>query len=64
MKAAHKPIVEKVVPMDESHLQKEYGLTPAQAKKAMEKMKALYAESKAKGQVIQVQGAFDESYFA
>ena len=52
-----------VVPINGDEIRKEYGLTPAQAKKAVAQMSGLYAKRKAAGKIIKVKGKFNESHF-
>jgi hypothetical protein len=49
-----------IVPIKKSDLQKEYGLTPIEAKNAVKKMSGLHATRKAAGKIARIKGRFDE----
>ena len=63
MKAATKPTSPVIVPIQAKDLQKDYALTPAEAKKAVTKLSSLHAKRKAEGKVTRVKGRFTSSAF-
>jgi hypothetical protein len=49
-----------IVPIKKSDLQKEYGLTPLEAKNAVKKMSGLHARRKVADKITRMRGRFDE----
>jgi hypothetical protein len=52
-----------IVPIKGKDIQKDYALTPAEAKKVMTKLSGLHAKRKAQGKVTRVKGRFSPSFF-
>jgi len=52
-----------IVPIKGKDMQKDYALTPAEAKKAMTKLSGLHAKRKAEGKVTRVKGRISPSFF-
>jgi len=52
-----------IVPIQSKDLQKDYALTPAEAKKAISKLSGLHGKRKAAGKVTRVKGRFSPSFF-
>jgi hypothetical protein len=52
-----------IVPIQGKDIQKDYALTPAEAKKAMTKLSGLHAKRKAEGKVTRIKGRFSPSLF-
>jgi hypothetical protein len=52
-----------IVPIQAKDLQKDYALTPAQAKKAVTKLSGLHAKRKAAGKITRVKGRFSPGVF-
>jgi len=50
-----------IVPIKSSDLQKEYSLTPIEAKNAVKKMSGLHARRKTAGKITRIKGRFDEN---
>jgi hypothetical protein len=51
-----------IVPIKGKDIQKDYALTPAEAKKAVTKLSGLHAKRKAQGKVTRVKGRFSPSF--
>ena len=52
-----------IVPIQGKDIQKDYALSPAEAKKAVARLTGLHAERKAAGKVTRVKGRFRPSFF-
>ncbi len=52
-----------IVPIQGKDLQKDYALTPAEAKKAVTRLSGLHARRKAEGKVTRVKGRFSLNFF-
>ena len=52
-----------IVPIKGKDIQKDYALTPAEAKKAVTKLSGLHAKRKAQGKVTRVKGRFSPGAF-
>jgi hypothetical protein len=52
-----------IVPIQSKDLQKDYALTPAEAKKALTKLSGLHGKRMAAGKVTRVKGRFSPSFF-
>jgi hypothetical protein len=52
-----------IVPMKGKDMQKDYALTPTEAKKVMTKLSGLHAKRKAESKVIRVKGRFSSNFF-
>jgi hypothetical protein len=63
MKAAIKHTSPVIVPIKGKDIQKDYSLTPAEAKKAMAKLSRLHAKRKTAGKVTRVKGRFSPGFF-
>ncbi len=63
MKASSKATSPVIVPIQAKDLQKDYALTPAQAKKAVRKLSGLHAKRKAAGKITRVKGRFSPGTF-
>jgi hypothetical protein len=50
-----------IVPIKSGDLQKEYDLTPIEAKNAVKKMSGLHARHKTAGKITRIKGRFDEN---
>ena len=50
-----------IAPIKGKDIQKDYALTPAEAKKAMTKLSGLHAKRKAEGKIIRFKGRFGPS---
>jgi hypothetical protein len=61
--ATPKHISPVIVPIKGKDIQKDYALTPAEAKKVMTKLSGLHAKRKAQGKVTRVKGRFSPSFF-
>ena len=51
-----------IVPIKNGDLQKEYGLTPSEARNAVKKMSGLHARRKAAGKIARIKGRVDEKF--
>lgn len=58
-----KPTSPVIVPIKGKDLQKDYALTPAEAKKAVTKLSRLHARRKKEGKVTRIKGRFSPSFF-
>ncbi len=58
-----KPTSPVIVPVKSKDLQKDYALTPAEAKKVVTKLSGLHAKRKKAGKVVRVKGRFSPSFF-
>jgi hypothetical protein len=61
--AAPKHTSPVIVPIKGKDLQKDYALTPAEAKKAVTKLSGLHAKRKAQGKITRVKGRFSPGFF-
>jgi hypothetical protein len=61
--AASKHTSPVIVPLHGKDMQKDYALTPAEAKKVMTKLSSLHAKRKAEGKVTRVKGRFSPGFF-
>jgi hypothetical protein len=52
-----------IIPIDGKNMQKDYALTPTEAKKAVTKLSGLHAERMAQGTVTRIKGRFSPSFF-
>ena len=52
-----------IVPIQGKDIQKDYALTPSEAKKVMTKLSGLHARRKAEGKVTRVKGQFSPGFF-
>ena len=52
-----------IVPIQGKDLQKDYALSPGEAKKVVTKLSGLHAKRKAEGKVARVKGRFSPSFF-
>jgi hypothetical protein len=61
--AASKKTSPVIVPLKTKDLQKDYALTPTEAKKALTKLSGLHAKRKAAGKVTRIKGRFSPGLF-
>ena len=61
--ATPKPTSPVIVPIKGKDIQKDYALTPAEAKKVVTKLSGLHAKRKAEDKVTRVKGRFSPSFF-
>ncbi len=61
--SATKPTSPVIVPIKGKDLQKDYALTPAEAKKVVTKLSGLHAKRKKDGKVVRIKGRFSPNLF-
>lgn len=61
--AASKKTSPVIVPLKNKDLQKDYSLTPIEAKRAVTKLSGLHAKCKAVGKVTRIKGRFSPGMF-
>jgi hypothetical protein len=62
-KIATKATSPVIVPVESKGLQKDYAMTPAQTRKALDKLGDLHARRKKQGKVRSIRGRFSPDYF-
>ena len=62
-RTAAKPTSPVIVPLKDKDIQKDYALTPLEAKKVITKFSGLHAKRKLEGKVTRVKGRFSPSFF-